>query len=38
MTTLWNGFKDWLYSAWISHPIYTIMLGGGCFLLGAFIL
>lgn len=31
---IWEGFKNWLYQAWIEHPLYTIMFGAGCFLAG----
>ena len=35
--SFWDNFKDWLYSAFMSHPLYTVTFGGGCFFLGTLL-
>ncbi len=34
---IWTGFKSWLSQAWLEHPLYTVMFGIGCGLVGAII-
>jgi len=36
--TMLENFTDWLKSAWADHPIYTLMFGGICFVIGGIIL